>query len=172
MTIDETHLTSLTCTTAEFGEVGAELLARGNLVRFTARGSSMHPLVRDGDILLVSPLPPGGVKIGDIVLCTTGNGQVLVHRVLRKQRAAGSLAFLMQGDQAMVPDGLIPAEQVHGKLTEIERSGRVLQMTSPAVRFLGLIMVCSQRVGLRQSFVAKVASGLIKRLPGFSSYLN
>ncbi len=35
------------------------VLERGAQFRFTARGSSMHPLIRDGDVLTVESLAGG-----------------------------------------------------------------------------------------------------------------
>jgi signal peptidase I len=170
--INQKHLTSLICTTADFGSLGAGLLHAGSQVRFRAQGSSMHPLVRDGDTLLISPLLPGGVRLGDIVLCTTDSGQALVHRVIGRRRGDTVTNYLVQGDQGPRPDAWITQQQIHGCLVEIERDGHRLQMTRPAIRFLGQLMVLAQRLGLRRSFLAVVASNLLKRSPGFSGYLK
>lgn len=169
---DLPHLTKLTCTAADFSLLGAELLSKGNSVRFCARGSSMHPMVRDGDALLINPLGDAGARIGEIVLCTAGNGIVLVHRVLRRRRGEDGSAYLVQGDQSPMPDGWIPEAQVHGRLVEIEREGRRLAMTGSAARFLGRLIVLALRMGARQSMFAGLASGLLKRLPVFTGYLK
>lgn len=169
---DDKHFTKLTCTASEFGELGAELLVRGNLVWFTARGTSMHPLVRDGDTLLIAPYRPGGVKVGDIVLCTTETGQVLVHRVLRNRADENGKRHLVQGDHAPKPDGWIPQQKIHGRLVEIDRCDRRLAMTGPKARLLGLLMVLAHRLGLRQSLLASVVFNLLKRSMGFADYLK
>lgn len=172
MLTDPKHLTSLTCTAADFGVLSVELLHMGRQVRFQARGSSMHPLVRDGDILLISPRAQGVARVGEIVLCTTGSGQVLVHRVIARRRSNGGMAVLVQGDRAVRPDGWIPWNQVHGRLVEITRGDQVFSMTASAVVNLGVLMALAQRIGVRQLHLAGFASRLLKRMPGVAGLLN
>lgn len=172
MTNDGSDLSKLTCSSAEFGLLSAELLGSGNSIRFRAKGGSMHPLVREGDILVIAPCFLTGVKVGDVVLCSVENDRPLVHRVLRVRQNVAGKQFQVQGDQVAKPDGWIRQDHVHGCLVEVERDGKSLKMRSGKARFLGMIMVLSQRLGLRQSKTAGVVSGLLKRIPGFAGFLN
>lgn len=132
----------------------------------------MHPLVRNGDILLIEPYNHGGVRVGDIVLCTTETGQVLVHRVLRNRADGNGKRFLIQGDQSPKPDGWIPQKQIHGRLVEIERDGRLMKVIRCRVRFLGLLIVLVQTLGMRQSLTTRIVSILLKRSTGFAEYIK
>jgi len=168
----EPDLTKLAVSTDDFADIGVELLSGGKSVRFTARGSSMHPLVRDSDTLLITPRQPEKIKTGDVVLCETDAGQLLVHRVIRSRAEGDEIRFFVQGDQAAGPDGWIPAARVHGRLEVIERDDRRLDVTATAPRLLGLLLALAQRMDLRRSKLACVASGLISRLPVFRNYLR
>lgn len=170
--MSEPDLTKLAVSTDDFADIGAELLGGGSALRFTARGSSMHPIVRDGDTLLIRPRQPESIGTGDVVLCETDAGQLLVHRVIRRRAEGDGIRFLVQGDQAARPDGWIPAVRVHGRLEEIERDGRRLDLTATTSRLLGLLLVLVHRMDLRRSKLASMVSGLIRRLPVFRNYLR
>lgn len=169
---DEPNFTKLTCTVSEFGVIGIELLRKGTSLRFQGRGSSMRPMVRDGDTLLVTPCPPAHVHLGEIVMCTTHNDQLLVHRVIRSRKGTVGKCYLIQGDQAANPDGWITQENIHGCLSAIERSGRRVVMTETGARFLGLMVVLGQRLGLRNSVFAGAVSRFLRSLRVFADYLN
>jgi hypothetical protein len=98
------------------------VLARGAAFRFCARGWSMAPLIRDGDVITVSPLGDGRPRLGDVVAYVRpAEGTPVVHRVV----ASRGTAWLIQGDS--VPgcaDGIIPSESLLGRVTRVERGGR------------------------------------------------
>ncbi|HNS52368.1 MAG TPA: hypothetical protein PKO09_14440 [Anaerolineae bacterium] len=62
------RVTSTPCSSAAFARLSAETLGAGVLLRLRARGTSMCPLVRDGDILLARPLRDGLSRVRDIAL--------------------------------------------------------------------------------------------------------
>jgi hypothetical protein len=103
-------------------ELMRAVLARGVPFRFCARGWSMAPFIRDGDVITVSPFRRDRPGIGQVVAFTRpGEGNVVVHRVVARR---GSAPFI-QGDS--VPgcaDGLVPPENLLGRVTRIERNGR------------------------------------------------
>jgi hypothetical protein len=114
--------------------LAAELLEAGREVVLRARGASMAPLIRDGDVLTLArcvraPRP------GDLVAANSC-GRLLVHRVVRAR--AGRL--LLRGDALWQPDGwfacqylghqsIAPAAggaQIIGRVVAVERGGRPL----------------------------------------------
>lgn len=167
----ELNITNLPCTAAEFGDLSADLLKMGKQVRFRAAGSSMHPLVRDGDTLLVAPCQPSSIRLGDILLCVGAHQCVVVHRVIRRKGSRSGVQFLLQGDQAPHSDGWIEQANVYGRLEEIDRGGKRIAATGP-FRFLGLLIVLAHCLGLRHSKAAALLSGWLKKLPAFSDYLG
>jgi len=132
----------------------------------------MHPLVRDGDTLLITPCPAECLRVGDVVLCSAEPDRVLVHRVLRRRAGADGTQYFIRGDQAPTPDGWIDRERIHGCLEAVERDGRRIVMKRATARIMGLLIVLGHALGLRQSKLAGVVSRLLKRTPYFAGYLN
>jgi len=65
-----------------FPELITELLQDGYKVNFSAPGHSMYPTILANETILVEPIAPGTVRLGDIVLYRT-NGRLVAHRVIR-----------------------------------------------------------------------------------------
>ena len=125
------------------------VLRRGRPCRFEARGSSMHPSIRDGDIVTVRPLGPAGPRVGDVVaFVVPGSESVRIHRVVGTDGGR----FLLKGDNGLVDDGLVERPDILGDVARVERDGRVLR--SPATFASGLLARLSRtswftRAGMR-----------------------
>ena len=113
------------------------VLARGSSFRFKARGFSMHPFIRDGDVVTVSPGGDGKPRLGEVAaFCHPETLNLIVHRVLAR-RPGG---YLLRGDNAPEEDGLIPPAFVLGRVTRVERRGRRLRLgQGPERRVLALL---------------------------------
>lgn len=103
----------------EMADLVAELLARGASARFVARGGSMSPWIRDGDVVTVEPLL---ARLGDVAAFRLPGpgGRLRVHRLVR--RVAGG--WLARGDRHAGADGVIPDGGILGVVRHIERNGR------------------------------------------------
>ena len=64
-----------------FEAISRELLKSGLGVRFEARGASMSPAIRDGEIVYVTPVIVSKLRKDDIVL-TKGHSGFRVHRLV------------------------------------------------------------------------------------------
>jgi signal peptidase I len=101
------------------------VLARNVPFRFRARGSSMHPFIRDGDQVTVSPVSGALFRPGDVVaFVDPAVGRLIVHRIIAVSRGE----FLIQGDHNTDPDGWIPRENVLGRVTLTERDGKCIRI--------------------------------------------
>lgn len=99
------------------------VLSRGRPLRFRARGFSMSPLIQDRDAITISPLAGWTPSTGDIIACRHPQSRrPIVHRV----RAVKAGGLLVQGDSAPLPDGLVPPDDVLGRLALVERDGAVV----------------------------------------------
>jgi signal peptidase I len=118
--------------TCEYRDEGFSLLApvimelieavheKGASFRFQARGHSMTPAIRNGDVITVAPLKNIKVGRGDVLAFRhPDRPQMLVHRVLRKKGER----YFIKGDNASEADGWIPAENFLGLITRVERQG-------------------------------------------------
>jgi hypothetical protein len=100
------------------------VLARGAPFRFKARGVSMHPFIRDGDVVTVSPGTGRKPRLGEVAaFCHPETRKLVVHRVLARLDGA----YLLQGDNSPISDGVIPSEAVLGLVTRVERHGRTVR---------------------------------------------
>lgn len=102
--------------------------------RFRARGWSMAPFIQDGDVITVSPLRQTQAGIGEVVaFVRPSTGNLVVHRVVAYINAVPYI----QGDGvADQTDGMIPAENLLGRVTRIERNGRRVWLGLGPERFL------------------------------------
>jgi hypothetical protein len=93
----------------------------------------MVPFIQDGDVLTVSPHPPRKSRLGEVVaFCHPETGKLMVHRVLAR-RPGG---YLLQGDNTLEADGLIPFAHILGRLTRVERRGRRVRLGQGPERWL------------------------------------
>ena len=163
--------TSMECSSLAFADLSTDLLMSGRSVRFRARGTSMSPLVRDGDIVLVRPVGAGSIRVGDLAFCRIEPGRAIVHRVIRKQAGPAGIRFTVQGDQRARPDGVIAEAEVFGRVVAINRDGVHIGTGGPMARLLGWSMVLRSRGRLSRGGPYRLAWRLLKRLPLFSRYL-
>jgi hypothetical protein len=163
--------TSIPCTSAAFAELAQDLLRAGKALRFEARGGSMAPLVRDGDVLLVRPADGGAVGIGDVVLCSSAVGRILVHRVIGKRVTRQGRWFTVQGDALSRPDGEIPEAQVYGRVVAIKRGPVGIDVQRPLMRMLSWAAALRSRWGLDRGARLRLIMRQLKRLPVLRRYL-
>ena len=109
---------------SEFGELALALLAAGNQISFRAAGNSMHPQIRNGDIVRVCPADPQKIRRGDIVLYRPQAGRgLLLHRVAGIKTINGCRNFIIRGDAALYHTDTVPADAVCGIAVGLERNG-------------------------------------------------
>jgi signal peptidase I len=96
------------------------LLSEGVAATFRVHGSSMYPIIREGDIVTVTPRLDN-IRLGDVVaLKHPINGSLLLHRVI----ARDAVYFLISGDNTADPDGYMPMSAILGIVTQVQRNGR------------------------------------------------
>jgi hypothetical protein len=101
-------------------ELAADLLRRGTPLRIKARGGSMTPFVRDGDVALVTPTAAGHVGIGDVICYETPAGKLLLHRLI----ARDGDRLVAKGD-ALAFAEILDRTRLLGKVVAVERHGTV-----------------------------------------------
>lgn len=95
---------------------------KGASFRFQARGHSMTPVIRDGDVITLTPLGSKMPGRGDVLAFRhSERPRLLVHRVIRKKENL----FFIKGDNCSESDGWIPAKNLLGLATRVERLGKV-----------------------------------------------
>jgi signal peptidase I len=152
--------------------LSAEILSRGSALRLQVQGGSMAPLIQDEDILTLEPVNFRKISVGDAILFKSPQGNLVIHRVIRKKSFQNTFQFLVQGDQVANNDGWIAGEQVFGKVTQIERGQRFLNGTNFAARIINWWTAQRLRTPLLRSRFIKKIQHLVQRIPFFARYIE
>jgi uncharacterized repeat protein (TIGR01451 family) len=134
-----------------FEELACQLLQGGAAVRFQARGASMSPAIRDGEVIEITPVIVSKLRKDDIVLTKTKDGFRL-HRIAVADPIQDR--FITRGDCGQQDDSPVSGSQILGvarvKEVRIGRSvvkarfrgvsGRVLRCAARAERIAGRIL--------------------------------
>lgn len=126
---------------AQFRDLAAPVLRDGHRLRFQARGGSMEPFIKDGDVLEVAPLGEGRARHGDVLLVEAGDGRLLAHRVIKTGRRGGERWFLLRGDACPDPDGWFDTKHLLGRVLIVDRGGRRINLASPSARLSARLWV-------------------------------
>jgi signal peptidase len=91
-------------------------LATGS-VPLTVQTNSMAPTYPAGTLVVVRPVDPSTIRIGDAIAFQTVSGRdsIVTHRVIAISSSAGDRTFSTQGDNSDLPDaGPVIADQIRG----------------------------------------------------------
>lgn len=124
----------------DFLGTALELLERqGDSYWMRVNGGSMRPLIQEGDLLQIEPVP-SSVRRGEIAAYRRG-GQLSAHRVLESPQEVDRDAYVLaRGDHALRPDPRIHIEQVVGRVTAIWRGEQVMRVDTPSWRAAGNLL--------------------------------
>ncbi len=113
---------------------------RGHPFRLQAPGLSMHPFIKHGDNLIISPLTRAP-RLGQVLaVAMPPDGRLVVHRLIRCQ----DTWLQTQGDNCDEPDPHITPGDVLGVVTAVYRQGR--RVVAP-LAIGGYLLVMCRRLG-------------------------
>ena len=93
----------------------------------------MSPFIKDSDVVTISPIVDSSPGFGDVIaFIHPRTERLIIHRVVGK---IGD-AFLLKGESALEPDGLIKKENILGLVTKVERKGKRIFLGLGPERFL------------------------------------
>ena len=102
-------------------ELLRDILGKDAECRFQAKGHSMSPFIKDGDVVTISPLSGSSPRLGDVVAFNHPEaGKLVIHRIVREK---GDF-YLVRGENAFEADGYIEKRDILGFVTRVERKGR------------------------------------------------
>jgi len=138
------------------------VLDKGVPCRFRAKGFSMTPFIKDGDVITVSPLSNALPRLGDVVaFIHPETERLVVHRMVGQN---GNY-FLVRGDNtSSVTNDLIPKENILGCTTRVEREGNEVFLGLGPERLLIALLT---RTGLLSSLLPplwRLVRPFVKRL--------
>ena len=96
--------------------IGLGLLSRF-ATTFVISGGSMEPAIPLGSLIVVEPVSPAAIQVGDVITVRTDRGTVITHRVTRRVVLDGDSYFEIKGDANDTPDpGLVPVRSIVGRV--------------------------------------------------------
>jgi len=100
--------------TTQFREIADAVLSKGARFLFRASGISMSPFIRDNEKVIIEP-PAGTLRTGDVILFARENGQLTLHRIVKKT----ANGYVTRGDANGHHDGIVPHNAVLGRAVHI-----------------------------------------------------
>ncbi len=120
----------------EMAPVIAELLSCGKKVNITVTGNSMYPLFRNRlDTVVLEKFPE--YKKGDVIFYKRGNGQYVLHRILKEKNGA----FVVAGDNEIKKEYPVYKENVLGRAISAVRGSRKVDFSSFIYKFYSFMWV-------------------------------
>jgi len=147
----------------DFASIAQEVLGRGRSLRFKAKGGSMSPFIRNGDVVEVVPVKRK-INLGDIVLYCSSHGNPVVHRVIRR----GKESVTTKGDSVSSSDQPLLSKQVLGRVMVVEKNGWHLRLDSPMGRLLNMLLATMSPF----SFLIYPPLRLVKRTVRLTKYIK
>lgn len=106
---------------------------RGVSLRFKAKGFSMSPFIKNGDVITISPLNNKPPRLGDIIAFSDPTThKVRVHRVIKKKNTS----CLVKGDNTAWRDGYVEQTNILGYVHKVEREGKRIFLGRGPERYL------------------------------------
>jgi len=119
----------------DFASIAQQVLGRGRILRFKAKGGSMSPFIRNGDVVEVVPVK-GRINLGDIILYHSSCGSPVIHRVIQRNKES----IITKGDSVPSSDQPVLSRQVLGRVVSIEKNGWCIRLDRPMVRLLNILL--------------------------------
>jgi signal peptidase I len=111
----------------------AAVLDKGVPFRFTAKGHSMSPFIKDGDIITLHPINEDKLKMGEVVaVFHEPYEKLMVHRLIEKQ----GWFCILKGDNNPGPDETVSMEKLLGVVKKVERNGEKIRLGMGKERLL------------------------------------
>jgi len=108
-------------------ELASEVLHSSGKLRLCVTGWSMLPTVWPGDTLVVEPVSPDQVRIGDVVVVAR-HGKLYEHRVvsITDTNDSRNRRWITRGDALPVPDRPVLENELLGRAAYLIRAGRLI----------------------------------------------
>ncbi|MFB5189243.1 signal peptidase I [Alicyclobacillus fastidiosus] len=135
-------------------------------IEIPSSGTSMYPLITEGNLCRFHPAIPGQIKEGDIILFSTAQGRLLGHRVFKMSRQNGQFEYLCKGDTNRFPDDPVTETQIVGRLFIVRKRWCSLRTDGFIGRFWTKLMVLFPTGGLWIRWCLNRRSTLLTKIRG------
>lgn len=160
----------------QFDGLSQAVLEAGGCLRFEAHGFSMHPLLKNNDVITVRPADNCELTPGAIVLCRSAHNGLMVHRIAEndKRDSPADSLLLIRGDASPEGAQLVSKDDVLGIISHVERGANAFRMDRGPWLLLGRIVArhgsLVRWIVAPGKLVRRTASRLIRRVQGLAVY--
>ena len=113
----------------DFWPVMKEVIESGGEFAFYPHGTSMLPLIRQGQDQVVL-VQPQNIKVGDAVFYQRDGGQFVLHRIVKISNGQ----YVMCGDNQFDLEYGITDKHILAKVKAVIRDGKIIDETLPEYR--------------------------------------
>ncbi|MDD9266542.1 signal peptidase I [Paenibacillus sp. GCM10023248] len=109
----------------------ARVIRKQGWIELPARGTSMYPWIKKGDVCRFVDAEAANIRKGDILLYHTPYGSMVAHRFCRLETGKQDREhrYVCKGDSNLAADEPITRDQLLGKMVWTERNGRIIPAT-------------------------------------------
>jgi len=135
-----------------------DLLKSGVMLRIQVTGFSMEPFLSNGDVVKIQKVRPDRLLPGDLVFFVNQQGSLILHRLIKKKKAAnGTIRLQTKGDALVCCDELFKPDHLIGKVCMIEKknSARQINLESLQIRIINYLFALFQRFKINILFFMK-----------------
>jgi N-acetylglutamate synthase-like GNAT family acetyltransferase len=159
-------------TAAELEELSRGILAEGEPFSFRARGRSMEPFLREGDLLTVRPVAPEDLRVGDVAFFRAPGPRLVAHRIVGRRARNGRLVLTVRGDAGSGAAELVEGPDVLGRVESVTRGLLARRLDRGFWRRAGRCWAALSRAGLvgAMRLPRHAAAGLLRRLQAIAPY--
>ncbi|WP_218623386.1 signal peptidase I [Priestia megaterium] len=123
------------------GHLLKALIDRNGLLELPAEGTSMYPLIKQGDICRFTSIKHSPLKRGDIVLFESPANKLIAHRLLNCSYVQEEECYIFKGDTNYGVDDLVTREKIIGKLVVIQKKSVTIQEKNVAAVLWGKLIL-------------------------------
>ncbi len=117
------------------------VIGKSKYLNLPADGTSMFPLIQEGDVCRFCECDPLQLKKGDIVLFCTSTGQLIAHRFYESKVVDHETLYFFKGDTNLGIDQPVVQEQIIGKLLYIQKETTILYASHLLVSIWGNFII-------------------------------
>jgi len=113
----------------DFLDQARQLLSKNVPIEIKMSGSTMSPVIEDGDLITIEPIQENSLRPGDIILYNSLRDTAVIHRVVRVEKGeSADRSIITRGDAASQNDLAVPFHRVLGRVKRIERAGEQISV--------------------------------------------
>lgn len=118
-----------------------EVIHNNGCLELPAEGTSMYPIIQNGDICRFIRCDISQIKRGDIVLFQNDANHLLCHRFIKSQIQNNQVEYVFKGDTNYGQDEPIHEKRIIGKLVYIKKGKVNISATNIFLLLFGKIVL-------------------------------